>query len=91
MKPTEQLSEQPIGISIRGSVLSAIRKQGIATLAAIKTAVFLGDVPVKIALIALQNEEIIEHGYLTTDGAWLDDWSPDEHQDFPINAYRICK
>jgi hypothetical protein len=76
---------------ILGCVLAVLREQGACTIAGLKVATFLGEVPVTIAIRNLQNAGAIEHGYLTPDGDWLEDFHPDEHDHFPIDAWRICK
>jgi hypothetical protein len=76
---------------IRGCVLAVLREQGACTIAALKVATFLGEVPVTIAIRNLQNDGAIEHGYLTDDGDWPEDFYADEHDHFPIDAWRIAK
>lgn len=76
---------------IRGCVLAVLREQGACTLGALRVATFLGEVPVTIAVRNLQNEGVIEHGYLTTDGDWIEDFFADQHEYFPIDAWRIAK
>lgn len=47
------------------------------------------EVALTMVIRDLQNSDLIEHGYLTPDGEWLDDYFPDEG-DFRV-AWRICK
>ncbi len=76
---------------VKNCVLAVLREQKACTIAGLKVATFLGDVPVTIAIRDLQNDGAIEHGYLSPDGDWLEDFYADEHDHFPIDAWRIAK
>jgi hypothetical protein len=76
--------------SIRECVLAVLRNKP-CTMPQLKAATFMQEVPVMSAIRDLRNSQIIEQGYLTDDGDWLDDWFPDEHQHIPIDAWRVCK
>jgi hypothetical protein len=76
---------------VKNCVLAVLREQKACTIAWLKVATFLGEVPVQSAIRALENDGAIEHGYLTDDGDWLEDFYADEHDHFPIDAWRIAK
>lgn len=76
---------------IQGCVISALKNLGASTMAQLKIATSLHEVPVTIAIRNLQNAGIVEHGYVTPDGEWLDDYFPDEHLFLPVAAWRLVQ
>ena len=69
-------------------ILAALREKPMS-LADLKTALCIHEVPITIALRDLQNREAIEHGYMMPDGQWVDDYFPDES--VLSCAWRIAK
>lgn len=76
---------------IKNCVLAVLRDQGSCTIAGLMVATFLPEVPVRNAVRSLEHEDKIEHGYLTDDGDWLEDFYADQHERFPTDAWRIAK
>lgn len=72
-------------------VLGALRDEP-KTFAGLKAIVGVHDVPLKLAILNLQQNDRIEHGYIAPDGTWLDDYFPDDSDPVaPEDGWRVCQ
>lgn len=72
-----------------GDLILAAMREKPQSMADLKAALCIHEVPITIAIRDLQNSGAIEHGYLMPDGEWIDDYFPGESQ--PSAAWRIAK
>ena len=79
---------QIMKVEIGDLILEAMREKP-QSMADLKAALCIHEVPIKIAIRDLQNQGAIEHGYLMPSGEWVDDYFPDESE--LSAAWRICK
>lgn len=83
---------QVMKVEIQASILAAMATEP-RTIRQLKDLLRIHEVAITIMIRDLQNLEKIEHGYLSHDGLWLDDWFPDEYlpyEHYPIDAWRVC-
>jgi hypothetical protein len=73
---------------LRTAILGFLREKPLS-FGELKAQVKVHETALTIAIRDLQNSDLIEHGYLTPEGEWLDDYFPDEGE-FRV-AWRICK
>lgn len=85
------MTTQAVKSDVQLAVIFALQQEPMS-MKDLKLQTQLHEVPLTIAIRDLQNNAIAEHGYLSAQGDWLDDWfEGDLSEPSPVDAWRLCK